>query len=83
MNLHNLPPGSSAYISRLNAHDSIRRRLLDMGFTQGTKVACLYASPAGDPKAYAVFGTVIALRSEEASQIEIFRPHTEEGCLWD
>lgn len=83
MNLHSLPLGATAYISQLNTPDSIRRRLLDMGFTRGAKVTCLYMSPAGDPKAYSVLGTVIALRFEEASQIEIVCPQSQEECIWE
>jgi ferrous iron transport protein A len=43
--------------------------MLDLGLIQGTRVEALQKSPSGDPIAYEIRGAVIALRSEEASQI--------------
>ncbi len=45
------------------------RRMFDLGLIQGTVVESLRRSPSGDPTAYQVRGAVIALRSEEASNI--------------
>ncbi len=83
MNLHNIPVGSTAYIKKLHTDTGLRRRLLDIGLTQGAKVTCLYTSPSGDPRAYLIRGAVIALRSEEASQIEVSREQNREGYQWD
>lgn len=44
---------------------------MDLGFTEGTEVAVIRKSPLGDPTAYRVRGAVIALRKEEAAQIEV------------
>lgn len=67
--LNLLPPGKQATISHLQLTGDMRRRLLDLGFIPGTKVQCLYRSPLGDPTAYFIRGTVIALRQEDAGQI--------------
>jgi DtxR family transcriptional regulator, Mn-dependent transcriptional regulator len=48
-----------------------RRRLLDLGFVSGTSVTVEMKSPAGDPTAYRVRGTVVALRREQAGLIRI------------
>jgi DtxR family Mn-dependent transcriptional regulator len=48
-----------------------RRRLLDLGFLPGTTVSAAFANPGGDPKAYVIRDTVIALREEQASCIRI------------
>jgi DtxR family Mn-dependent transcriptional regulator len=48
-----------------------RRRLLDLGFVPGTEVEVEMVSPGGDPTAYRVRGTVIALRREQAGLIRI------------
>ena len=50
---------------------AIRRRLLDIGLVEGTDVSCLQKSPAGDPVAYLIRGAVIAIRSEDSSQIVV------------
>ena len=67
--LHLLPIGKKAVISRLLHTGDMRRRLLDLGFIPDTEIQCLYRSPLGDPTAYFVRGTVIALRQEDAEQI--------------
>lgn len=48
-----------------------RRRLMDMGILPGTKIEMALNGPAGDPKAYRVRGTLIALRKEQAELIAI------------
>ena len=72
--LHLLPIGNFGRVTELAARDNSRRRILDLGFIKNTVVEALRRSPSGDPTAYQVRGTVIALRSEEASTIlvEIF-----------
>lgn len=48
-----------------------RRRLLDLGLTPGATVTAAMRSLLGDPVAYRVRGTLIALRREQAQQIYI------------
>ena len=48
-----------------------RRRILDLGMVPGTLVEVMRRSPLGDPVAYQVRGTIIALRQDEASQISV------------
>lgn len=67
--LNNVPIGCFAKITGLLADGSSRRRMLDLGIIEDTKVESLRKSPSGDPIAYQIRGAVIALRSEEASKI--------------
>jgi ferrous iron transport protein A len=64
-----LPVGSSSIIAELYSVGSMRRRLLDLGFAQGSTVRCIQTAPSGDPMAYSVKGTIIALRNEDAKDI--------------
>lgn len=48
-----------------------RRRLLDLGFVKGALVYLDLLNPLGDPNAYAIKGTSIALRKEQADKILI------------
>lgn len=48
-----------------------RRRLLDLGFVRGATVSIDLLNPLGDPKAYLIKGTTIALRKDQASKILI------------
>lgn len=68
-NLTNLKEGDSGVVARLCATGSMRRRLLDLGLIEGTRVWCTQKSPWGDPIAYAVRGAIIALRVEDAQDI--------------
>jgi ferrous iron transport protein A len=63
--------GESARIVRLLLEGTERRRLLDLGLSPGTIVEARLRSPLGDPVAYHVRGTTIALRKSQADQIEV------------
>lgn len=69
MPLHLIPCGRRARVKKLTAVGSTRRRMLDLGLVADTNIESLRKSPSGDPTAYEIRGAVIALRSEEASQI--------------
>lgn len=64
-----LAEGTCATVRAMNSSGSMRRRLMDMGLIEGTKVICLHRSPSGDPTAYLIRGAVIALRSEDTGKI--------------
>lgn len=67
--LDQLPIGSFGRVKKLVAKGVSRRRMLDLGLIYDTTVESLRKSPSGDPIAYEIRGAVIALRSEESSQI--------------
>ncbi|MEM5769480.1 MAG: FeoA family protein [Bacillota bacterium] len=70
--LSDISLGAACRISAIGTEGLMRRRLMDLGFVPGTKVECLRRSPAGDPTAYLVRGTVIALRKEDAACVYIY-----------
>ncbi|WP_121639157.1 FeoA family protein [Virgibacillus sp. Bac330] len=57
--------------------DVMRRRLLDLGFVPGATIEIVQKSPLGDPIAFKVFNTTIALRQEESSFIYAKKVHKE------
>lgn len=61
--------GQSAVIDSVHGKGAMHERLSDLGFTPNSFVTCLYASILGDPKAYRIKGTVIALRERDAEQV--------------
>jgi ferrous iron transport protein A len=69
--LSQLTPGQSAKIKKINGKGAIRRRLLDMGLTNGTDIAVIKTSPLGDPVEYLVRGYHLSLRKAEAEMIEV------------
>lgn len=54
-----------------NCRGRQRRRLMDFGILPGTLITTEMVSPLGDPKAYEVRGTKIAIRKNQADQILI------------
>lgn len=69
MRLADVPLSTSCIIKEILGDGIDKRRLFDLGFFEGSKVAPLYESPGGGTMAYFVKGTVIALRKEEALRI--------------
>lgn len=63
--------GQTACVSCLNTTGALRRRLLDIGLIEGTKVECVGCSPCGDPKAFLIRDAVIALRCEDCGMIAV------------
>ena len=49
----------------------IKRRLLDIGLIKDTKIIPVLKSPSGDPRAFSIRGSLIAIRKEDARNIEI------------
>ena len=71
MNLNELPLNTVGIIDNLNCTKNIRRRLLDLGLVSGTKIVPVFKSPSGDPTAYEIRKTLIALRKEDSSLITL------------
>ncbi|TMU85187.1 ferrous iron transport protein A [Bacillus sp. BHET2] len=64
-------PGERVLITSLSLEGTMRRRLLDLGFVRGSEVYVIQKSPLGDPMAFRVSDTTIALRKEESSKIHV------------
>ena len=60
-----------ATVTKVLAKGKLRRRFLDIGIIEGTKIKCVAISPQGDPKAYFIRGAVIALRNSDSALIEV------------
>ena len=75
LSLADLPANTLAEVVSLKdeCQGFTRRRFLDLGLTPGSRVQLELCNAFGDPRAYRVRGTLIALRREQASQI-LVRP---------
>ncbi|EGO65124.1 FeoA family protein [Acetonema longum] len=69
--LANLTAGATCKISSVELDGLLRRRILDLGILPGTQVQCFRKGPAGDPIAFRVRNTTIALRSDDADLIKV------------
>lgn len=66
-----LRKGESGIIKRINHTGNMRRRLIDIGFNVGERVTLLAHAPLGEPSAFYIKGSVIALRKADAELINI------------
>ena len=73
MLLTDLSVGQKSRINGISPDFSLYKRLLDIGFSKDSEIECLFRSPLGDPTAYLIKGTVIALRREDANNVTLVR----------
>ena len=69
--LSQLPLNKTGIIDKIECDEGIKRRLLDMGLVKGTDIVPILVSPSGDPRAFLVRGTIIAIREDDAKNIKI------------
>ena len=69
--LNTLSLNTSGRVVKLNCTGPVKRRLLDLGIVNGTKITPVLKSPSGDPTAFFIRGSTIALRKEDAELIEV------------
>ena len=69
--LRELEPREKARIIKVGGGKGIRRRLLDMGVVAGAEVEMQRVAPLGDPVEIKIKGYDLALRREEAANIQV------------
>ena len=69
LTLDKLNINESGSVAEILSEGAMRRRMIDLGIVEGTRIECIGRSPAGDPSAYLVRGAVIAIRALDASRI--------------
>ena len=69
--LYDIPLNKPCTVQKLKCDGPLKRRLLDLGIIKNTKITPVLKSPSGDPTAFEIRGTLIALRKEDASLIEV------------
>lgn len=72
LSLADLTVGTAGRISSVELDGLLRRRILDLGMVPGTQIECIRKSPVGDPIAFRVRNTTIALRSDAANLIKVY-----------
>jgi DtxR family Mn-dependent transcriptional regulator len=71
--LSSLSPGEEARVKAISraCRGRQRRRLMDLGIVPGTKVRAELKSLTGDPVAYRIRGTTVALRRQQSDLIYV------------
>lgn len=63
--------GESAVVARLAGAGALKRRIMDMGLTKGTRVYVRKVAPLGDPMELTVRGYELSIRKDEAASVEV------------
>ncbi len=79
MTLKDLRIGESAVVKKLNGEGPLRRRLIDMGVTPGTRICIEKVAPLGDPVKVVLRGYNLSLRKEDALKIEVVENSVSES----
>lgn len=69
--LDHFPLGKSGVIHQVGGERALRKRLLDMGLTPGTRIFVRKVAPLGDPIELSLRGYELSLRKEDAKKIII------------
>jgi ferrous iron transport protein A len=71
MTLRDVPVGASCTVKRLIGSGALKRRIMDMGITKGTRVKVRKVAPLGDPLELSIRGYELSIRKYEAESIEV------------
>ena len=63
--------GETVKVVKLHGEGAVKRRIMDMGITQGTDVYVRKVAPLGDPVEVTVRGYELSLRKADAEMIEV------------
>lgn len=69
LSLSDLGEGQRGRVVRVEGDVDLRRRLLEMGFCNGTVIEMVRAAPLGDPVEYRVRGYCVSLRRDQARHV--------------
>ena len=69
--LSDLNPGEAGTVVEINADNTLRRRIIDMGITLGTKIQIVKSAPLGDPMQIRVRGYEMIIRKSEMAKIVV------------
>lgn len=70
LTLDQLEIGQKAVIVQVN-DSPLKTRLIDLGFGPESIVECRLRSPFGDPTAYKIKGSLIAIRKDDAKSVTV------------
>jgi len=81
MLLSKMREGQSGFIKTIGGNSVLRRRILEMGMTKGSKIYVEKYAPLKDPVELIVKGYHVSLRVEEAAFIDVDNVAVERSPL--
>ncbi|MBR6690390.1 MAG: ferrous iron transport protein A [Bacilli bacterium] len=71
MYLNNIKNNGYYTVDKIKLDEKNKRRLYDIGLVKDTKIKLLFSSPSKKIKAYLIRDSIIAIRNNDASKIEV------------
>lgn len=69
--LRDVKIGETVKVAKLHGEGALRRRLMDMGLTNGAEVYVRKVAPLGDPVEVTVRGYELSVRKDDAERVEV------------
>ncbi|QTQ11379.1 ferrous iron transport protein A [Treponema parvum] len=69
--LRDIPVGSTAKVKQLHGGGALKRRLMDMGITNGSELFVRKVAPLGDPVEITIRGYELSVRKDDADCVEM------------
>ncbi len=69
--LNDVPVGKRCRVCSISSELPIKKRLIDLGFSENSVIDKLLVGPGGSPVALRVCGAVFALRHDDAERIAV------------
>lgn len=79
--LREIKSGSACTVLKLHGEGAVKRRIMDMGITRGTKVYVRKTAPLGDPIEVTVRGYELSLRKADAEMVEVEQEQNEKEAI--
>lgn len=67
--LKSIPLGQEVTVIQLDGEGAVKRRIMDMGITRGTRLLIKKVAPLGDPIEITVRGYELSIRKADAEKI--------------
>ena len=69
--LKDVKVGETATVARLHGEGPVKRRIMDMGITNGVEIMERKVAPLGDPMELNIRGYELSVRKADAEMVEI------------
>ena len=69
--LRDVAVGETVTVKKLDGEGALKRRLMDMGFTNGCSVYIRKVAPLGDPVEVTIRGYELSVRKDDADCIKV------------
>ena len=69
--LKDVQVGETVTVAKLHGEGPVKRRIMDMGLTKGTKVYVRKVPPLGDPMELTVRNYELSVRKADAEMVEV------------